>query len=189
MAAATPAAASDADRVWNMAAVATARSDGSQPLLVSQATMLEQARLRVEQLRSEVANLRASTDDLRARIASSGEVERQLRDLEREAQNASELVSQLRKRSDMAQVTGDLSRFQAPQRIAVIDRPVEPTRPTKPVTLLFALGGLIGGIALGIGLATLMELMDTSVRTARSMQRIIGVPVLARIGNIEQRAA
>ncbi len=185
----SPVVPADADRMWNMAAVAVVRPDGSQPLLVSQAALLEQARLRVEQLRSEVANLRTAATELRARVESSGEVERQLRDLDREVQDASELVGQLRRRFDMAQVTGDLSRFQAPQRIAVIDRPVEPTSPTKPMMLLFTLGGLVAGIALGAGMAALMEFMDTTIRTARSMQRITGLPVLARIGAMERRWA
>ncbi len=179
----------DAERMWNMASVATARADGSQPLLVSQATVLEQARIRVEQLRSEVANLRGLAKELRTRVETSGEVERQLRDQDREVAVASDLVAQLRRRFDMAKVTGDLSRFQAPQRIAVIDRPVDPARPMQPMALLFTIGGLIGGIALGIGLATIMELMDTTVRSARAMQRLTGVPVLARINPLERRWA
>ncbi len=178
---------SDADRMWNMAAVATTRADGSQPLLVSQATMLEQARLRVDQLRSEVANLRGTFDALRLRVENSGEVERQLRDHERDVQGSSDLVTQLRRRFDMAKVTGDLSRFQAPQRIAVIDRPTEPTRPIRPMALLFTLGGLAAGLALGIGLTTLLELMDTSIRSARQMKRVAGLPVLARIGPLERQ--
>ena len=180
-------AASDADRMWNMAAVASNKADGSQPLLVSQAALLEAARVHVEQLRGEVSNLRAATKDLRIRVENSGEVERQLRDREREVQVSSDLVGQLRRRFDMAKVTGDLSRFQAPQRIAVIDKPTEPTSPMRPMTLLFTLGGLVAGIALGIGLAVLLEFMDTTVRTARLMQRITGVPVLARIMPLERR--
>lgn len=180
----------NAERMWNMAAVATVRADGAQPLLISQAATLEQARLRVDQLRSEVANLRGTATELRARLENSGEIERSLRDQEREVGVAGDLVAQLRRRFDMAKVTGDLSRFQAPQRIAVIDRAFEPTAPMRPMVLLFTLGGLVAGIALGIGLAALLELMDTTVRTARMMQRITGVPVLARIGSIErQRAA
>ena len=81
----------------------------------------------------------------------------------------------------MAKVTGELSRFQAPERIKVIDRPAVPTRPMKPLALLFALGGLVGGLFLGIGLATLLELSDTSIRRIRQMEALTGLKVLARI--------
>ncbi len=177
----------DANRMINMASVAGNRTDGSQPLLVSQASSLEAARSKVEQLRSEVANLRTLVTELRARVESSGEVERLLHDKEREVQVTSDLVAQLRRRFDMAKVTGDLSRFQAPQRIAVIDRPVDPVKPTQPITLLFGVGGLFGGIFLGIGIAVLMEMMDGTVRTGRAMQKLTGVPVLARIAPLERR--
>jgi len=185
--AAVPPVPEDADRMWNMAAVATSRADGSQPLLVSQVALLQQARIHVDQLRSEVENLQGMVKELQTRVSSSGEVEHQLNDQEREVTVTAELVGQLRRRFDMAKVTGDLSRFQAPHRIAVIDEPTEPTQPMKPTTLLFTLGGLAAGIALGIGLAILMELMDTSVRTARQMQRLTGVPVLARIVPMERK--
>lgn len=177
----------DAGRMWNMASVATTRPDGTQPLLVSQATMLEQARLHVDQLTSEVANLHAAIKSLRQRVDNSGEVARELSDREREVQVQSDLVAQLRRRFDMAKVTGDLSRFQAPQRIAVIDRPVEPTHPVRPTVLLFTLGGLFGGLALGIGLAAIMEMADTTVRSMRLLQNITGVPVIARISTLERR--
>ncbi len=179
--------AGDADRVWNMAAVASTRGEGAQPLLVSQAALLEQARARVDQLRSEVANLRAATAEARERVDGAGEVERRLRDHERDVHAASDLVAQMRRRSDLAQVTGDLSRFQAPQRIAVIDRPTEPTRPVRPMVLLFSLGGLLGGLALGIGLATLLEMTDTTIRSARRMREVVGLPVLARIAPLERQ--
>lgn len=182
-------AAGDADRMVNMASVAGSQAGGSQPLLVSQASTLEAARNRVEQLRSEVANLTGLVAELRARVDSSGEVERQLRDKEREVSVASDLVAQLRRRFDMAKVTGDLSRFQAPQRIAVIDRPVDPVKPISPVALLFTIGGLFGGIFLGIGIAVMMEMMDTTVRTARALQKLTGVPVLARISPLERNWA
>ncbi len=177
----------DAGRVWNMASAQSARPDGVQPLLISQATMLEQARVRVSQLTSEVANLHAAIAGLSKRIGQSGDVARELSDREREVQVQSDLVGQLRRRFDMAKVTGALSRYQAPQRIAVIDRPVEPTRPERPMALLFTLGGLAAGIALGIGLAAIMELADTTVRNMRRLQDATGLPVLARIHALEPK--
>jgi len=177
----------DAGRVWNMASAQAARPDGVQPLLVSQATMLEQARIHVNQYTSEVANLRGAITALNARIGQSGEVARELADREREVQVQSDLVAQLRRRFDMAKVTGALSRYQAPQRIAVIDRPVEPKHPVKPMALLFTLGGLVAGIALGIGLAAIMELSDTTVRHIRMLHEATGLPVLARINALEPK--
>lgn len=171
----------DADRLWNLAATTPTRNDGSQTLLVSQVATLEKAREQLHILRSETKNLGEAVTDLAQRVAASGEVERQLREKDREVQVDADLVAQLRKRYDMAKVTGALSKYEEPQRVAIIDRPVEPTRPTKPVGLLFTLAGLLGGVGLGAGLATLLELADGSVRRVRDMERLAGVPVLARV--------
>lgn len=142
----------------------------------------------MEQLRSETAVLLRSVDELSQRLASTGEVERELRVREREVQATQELVQSLRKRFDMAKVTGELSRYQAPERIKVIDRPVLPTRPTKPMPVLFAVSGLVGGLALGAGLTLLLELSDVSVRRIRQMEALTGVPVLARIAPLDPPA-
>jgi hypothetical protein len=75
----------------------------------------------------------------------------------------------------------DLAQEQAPERIKVIDRPVQPSAPTKPMPMLFAIVGLIAGIALGAGLAALLEIANTSVRRIRDLEKMTGLPVLARI--------
>lgn len=177
----------DDGRAWNMASAAAARPDGTYPLLVAQAAAFEKSRLRVAQLKSEVRNLNDTIASLQMRVSQSGEIARELADREREVQVAGELVTQLRKRFDMAKVTGALSSYQEPERIAIIDRPEEPTRPTKPMALLFTLGGLFAGLALGIGLAALVELADTSVRSTRMLRELTGVPVLARVGPLEAK--
>lgn len=178
----------DMDRMWNMAAVTHKEGDGSQPLLVSQVAMLEAARTRLQELRSETENLRRSVAELSAYVEASGEVERELTKKQRVVTETLDLVTSLRKRFEMAKVTGELSRFQAPERIKVIDRPSVPNKPTKPLTILFGVGGFVGGLLLGIGLAVLLEMGDTSVRRIRQMEKLTGVPVLGRLAVAEAHA-
>lgn len=171
----------DIERMWNLAAVAHKDGDGSQPLLVSQVATLEAARTRLGQVKSEIENLHRGIAELDALVVASGEVEQELGRRQRAVAETQELVQALRKRFEMAKVTGELSRFQAADRIKVIDRPTEPTRPMRPLSLLFALGGLVGGLGLGIGLATLLEVSDSSIRRIRQMEALTGIRVVARI--------
>lgn len=173
--------AADPGRIWNLAAAAPLSGDGSQPLLVAQVGLVEGARARIAQLRAETTNIRAAVEELAARVAATGEVERGLRGLEREVAVKAELVQQLRRRFDTARVTAELAQAQAPERIKVIDPPVEPTAPLKPMGMIFVLAGLVGGIALGIGLAFLLDITDVTVRRIRELERLAGVPVLARL--------
>jgi polysaccharide chain length determinant protein (PEP-CTERM system associated) len=183
------AAPADVDRMWNMAAVARKEGDGSQPLLVSQVAMLEAARTQLQEVQSETENLRRSVAELSASVEASGAVERELDKRQRSVTEALDLVESLQKRFDMAKVTGELSRFQAPDRIKVIDKPVVPKKPMKPLTILFAVGGLVGGLFLGAGLAVLLELSDTTVRSMRQMEKLTGVPVLGRLAVAEGEVA
>lgn len=174
------AAVFDTASLWNFAAVAAQRGDGAQPLLVSQVAALEAGRARLAQLRGETTNIRAAVDELETYIAGSGEVERELKGLDREAVVKAELTQQLRTRFERARVTADLARQQAPERIKIIDRPYEPTAPTKPMTMIFALAGVAAGLALGVGLAILLDLLDGTLRRIRETEKLVGGPVLAR---------
>jgi polysaccharide chain length determinant protein (PEP-CTERM system associated) len=178
--------AMDDTRLRNIASVSATRADGAQPLLVSQVAILDQARARLGQLRGETESLRAAVADLARHVANSGEVERELRGLERDVAVQADLTQQLRRRFETARVTADLARQQAPERIKVIDRPFEPTAPIKPMTMIFALAGIAAGLALGIGLAALFDLMDGSLRGIRATEKLLGVPVLARLPRAKQ---
>ena len=47
--------------------------------------------------------------------------------------------------------------------------------------IVFVIAGIFGGIALGLSLAFVAELLDTSVRRKESVSDILNAPVLARI--------
>lgn len=169
----------DLGRLWQLAAAAP--GEGAPALLVSQVAAMEAARARLGLLRAEAATLGAAARELSARLEASGEVERGLRGLERDVAVKAELVQSLRRRLEQARVTAELAAQQAPERIKVIDPPVEPSAPTKPMPVIFAVAGLLAGIAVGAGLAALMEIADGSVRRIRQMEALVRVPVLARL--------
>ncbi len=100
--------------MWNLTAVAKKEGDGA-PL---------------EQVKSERANLQRSIAELSDALDKSRDVERELGKRQRAVAETQELAQALRKRFEMAKVTGELSRFQAPERIKVIDRiaPLGPER-------------------------------------------------------------
>ncbi len=65
----------------------------------------------------------------------------------------------------------------------------EPERPGKPAIprLLPILVSIVAGIALALGVVTLLALLSDEVRNARDIRQTIGVPVLATIHEIEER--
>lgn len=69
-----------------------------------------------------------------------------------------------------------------PQSPAIIWEDAEPNNsPVSPRILLNMLIATVLGIMLGIGLAFMLEYLDTSVKTLEEVEQLLGVPVLAVI--------
>ena len=56
-----------------------------------------------------------------------------------------------------------------------------PDKPTFPNRPMFALGGLAGGLGLGLGIAFLLEMKDSSFKTERDVEFALHLPVLAMV--------
>jgi succinoglycan biosynthesis transport protein ExoP len=78
----------------------------------------------------------------------------------------------------------ELDRQQEGEQFRVLDPANLPDRPTFPNRPLFALAGLAGGLGLGLGLAFLLEMRDTSMRTERDVEFVLRLPVLATVPEI-----
>jgi len=172
----------DLDRMWNMAAGGGGPiSEKAAPLLISQMTKLQEAQSRPAALRQEIQQIEKAVEDLQLAVAGYGDIDREQQSLNRAVMSAREVHDQLAKRYEMARVTGSLGRFEAPERIKLIDPPTEPTTPTTPPAILFLVFGIVGGLILGIGLATVAETLDGSLRRRDQVEKLMGVAMLSRI--------
>jgi capsular polysaccharide biosynthesis protein len=71
----------------------------------------------------------------------------------------------------------------------VLDPANLPDKPSFPNRPLFAAGGLGGGLALGLAIAFLLEMKDSSLKTERDVEFALRLPVLAMIPEIESTPA
>lgn len=73
------------------------------------------------------------------------------------------------------------------QRIAVIEQANTPNEPTSPNRPLIAAGGILGGIAAGLGLIFLMELMNKTVRRPVELTNKLGITPIATVPYIRTK--
>jgi uncharacterized protein involved in exopolysaccharide biosynthesis len=118
------------------------------------------------------------------RVQSSPVVEEQYKELTRGYQTALDSYNDLQKKRDQSAMATELDRQQEGEQFRVLDPANLPDRPTFPNRPLFALAGLAGGLGLGLGLAFLLEMRDTSMRTERDVEFVLRLPVLATVPEI-----
>lgn len=156
------------------------------PLLISQLQRLLDGKAKQASLAREVAGLEQSVTDGQAAVSTYGAVEREQHQLERRVVAAREIHDSLAKRYEMARVTGALGKFEAPERVKLIDPPTAPLTPTTPPAILFVIGGIIGGLALGAALAFAAELADGSLRRREQIEYGLGIPLLSRLPGLHR---
>lgn len=178
---AEPVEESDPDRLFDMASSMQSGLDGEgggNMLLAGQLEEYQLAQSKVASLTEQVNRFRAMVDQLNKETQEFGRHERELRELERDLKVKQKLYDDLLQRFERARVTSSLGKFEGPERVKIIDRPYTPSIPTNAPAVVFVIGGIVGGLFLGIGLAVVLNLMDTSIARVETLRTTAGVPVL-----------
>lgn len=178
----------DFDQLWQLATrmnvdsdALTAAADKIQPLLVSQLEAVEGAKSRENQLSFEIAQIREQIAGLQTQVNQFADIEQQLTELMRDIATKKQVYDDLLKRHEMAKVTGSLGKFEQNDRIKVIDKPFTPGAPSNLPLFVFFIAGIFGGMALGLGIALILEVLNTAVYRRDTAETYLGVPVISRL--------
>jgi Mrp family chromosome partitioning ATPase/capsular polysaccharide biosynthesis protein len=112
-----------------------------------------------------------------ASIVSAREgVERHIRELEESGGASGRLYDSLLNREQQLQTMATLQTSNTTVIEAAGDAEQVSPKPVRNAVL-----GLVVGAAVGLGLAFLLEALDTRIRTARELETQLGIPLLARV--------
>jgi uncharacterized protein involved in exopolysaccharide biosynthesis len=119
------------------------------------------------------------------RVQSSPAIEQQYTLLTRDYKTALEFYNDLLKKRDQSAMATDLERHQEGEQFRTLDPANLPDKPSFPDHRLFAMAGFGGGLGLGLCIAFLLEIRDTSLRSERDVELILHLPLLVMIPEIE----
>lgn len=140
---------------------------------------LEQA---ISQKQHEQGQIQSQIRGYQGRIQSSPAIQEQLKNITRDYTTAQQFYDDLLNKMNQSKMATDLEKRQQGENFKVMDEPNLPEAPTFPNRLVFALGGLIFGLGLGVLISALLEYRDTAVRSERDIWAFTKLPTLAVIG-------
>jgi polysaccharide chain length determinant protein (PEP-CTERM system associated) len=146
---------------------------------------LRQVELTIKERTEEQTRLQHDIQNLQAKLQLSPQIAQEYKALTRDSQTALTIYNDLLKKHSDSEMATDLERRQQGERFRVLDEPSLPQKPSFPNRAIFAIGGLMGGLAVGVGIAALLEMQDTSLRTERDVEAILKLPTLALIPEID----
>ena len=155
-----------------------------------------QLKARLEATNSDLRASRAQRGSLGAEITAlqlaqtkAPEVEREYRTLTRDYEVAQSKYHEVLSKRQEAELSNNLESEKQGERFTLIEPPVVPQKPSKPNRLAIGLLGGVLAFAGGIGSSTLAEALDQRVYGRAAVLRLLGVPPLAVIPNIDSTSS
>ncbi len=136
---------------------------------------LQVARARVRELESQLDELTGRTEEERKKLVK-------LRQLEREAQASRQLYEAFLQRFKETREQADIVKSDA----RVVSKAAPPESPSTPGPRLFAAVGFTASMMLGTLLALLVERLDSGLRSARDIERALGLATFGFVPKLER---
>lgn len=119
-----------------------------------------------------------------ARVLMSPAVEQEYKELTRGYNIALGFYNDLLGKKTEAEISVKMETAQQGEQFRVMDAANLPTSPSYPDRLMFAGGGLGGGLALGLGIVLLLEMKDKAMRNELDVEFFLELPALAHVPSV-----
>lgn len=158
-----------------------ALANSGDPQSIQLAAQLASNEATLEDLRNTEKQLRAKITNLHHDIDQTPQVEQGLLQMQRDYQNALSKYREIKSKELEAQVSQNLEEEQKAERFTMLERPLVPDRPTKPNRVKIILLGFALSLVGGAGTGVFAESIDSNIRGRRTLERLVGEPLLGTV--------
>lgn len=158
--------------------------DATNPAYVELKSDFDRITVSVSSLKAERARLESQMKDVYAKLHAMPEVAKKYNELDTDYQNTKAYYQELQQKLLTARVSQGMEEAQLGETFKVVEPAFFPEKADKPNRLAIILIGIVLGMGCSVGVVSLREYMDKSVRDSDTMEKITGVPVLSIISSI-----
>ena len=151
------------------------------PALSQLNSQLESNRLEIENLSKDERRLKATIAQYENRLNQTPVREQQQTGIVRETEALRVEYADLQKKEQESQLATNLEKQQGGQQFRLVDAASLPLVPSSPKRLKQSFMGAVAGILVGLALAFLMELKNTSFRSEKDLIKNIAAPFVVEI--------
>jgi capsular polysaccharide biosynthesis protein len=148
---------------------------------------IAESRREVERLRARLGQVEQRIAAFQTRVEVAPRREQEILGLMRDYKKLNDNYSQLLDKKLDAELASRLEAQQKGQQFRVLDPAYMPETPSFPNRVLFAIGGAVAGLLLGLGLAITIDVLDPTMKDAEGVAAAFTVPVLAVIPFVKPR--
>ncbi len=167
--------------IASSSAVKPTQSMRANPAYINIKTQLQSAEVEKQSLLIKRAQLEARMNKIETQLKNMPRVEQEYRDLSRDYENASAKYQEIKAKQLEARLAQSLEADNKGERFTLIEPPLLPEVPIKPNRPAIIVLGLLLAIGAGLGVAFLLEGMDSSITSRHSLLAVTGIPPLAVI--------
>jgi polysaccharide chain length determinant protein (PEP-CTERM system associated) len=128
---------------------------------------------------TEAERLRQQIDEYQRRVDAAPTRETEMTELMRDYKTLQDVYVGLLEKKEASKLAANLERAQAGEQFKILDPARVPERPFSPNHFQTVSIGAVVGLGLGLALAVLLELRDSTVRTEEEVVRLLALPVVA----------
>ena len=148
------------------------------PVIESQLAALDSE---IQRVTAHEKSLKEQIDFHQSKLQRAPGLDQELDRAKAEADGAQDQFKKLQERKFAADMSQDLEARQKGERFVVLEPALPPEKPFEPNRPLINGIGFLAGLMLGVVVAFALELLDSSVKTAREVTEQLPVPIFGEI--------
>jgi len=151
------------------------------PIYINIQAQIESIDLEIKAIEKDKEEIWKGISDYQSRIENAPQVEKRLKELNREYKSLQDKYTGISEKLMAAQVSQEMQDKEKGQRFSITSPAYVPDKPTKPKRMVITLIGFLFALGIGYGFASFKDSMDRGIRTPSQIKELTGTPVLSSI--------